>query len=60
MDDTPYLFEETIRMDGIKSIKVGIRLPETVEDTVEQLDKMYQAHIKEYEAGENAITNQED
>lgn len=56
MDETPYLFEETIRIDAIKSLKVGIPLPETEEEARTKLNDIYNINT---ETGENAITNQE-
>ena len=59
MDGKPYLFEETIKLDSIKSFKVGIPLPDTEEEAIETLDDLFELESKEREAGENAITNQE-
>ena len=57
MDDETYLFEETVRIEAIKSVKIGIPLPDTENDAKSILDNLYKINM---EAGENAITNQED
>ena len=56
MDGEPFLFEETIKLDNIKSFRSGIKLPDTSHEARIQLDNLYT--IQETE--ENASTNQDD
>lgn len=56
MDDAPYIFEETIKIDSIKSLKIGIPLPHTEEEARTHLDDVYKINM---ETGENATTNKE-